>query len=121
MSIGSILATRMIMLVPREILLTESFSLCDELGAKKSVLVTGAGGFIGSHLTERLVELGAKLRALVHYNALGHWGWLSDSSRKAEIEVLAGDIADRDSMRRATKDVDIVFHLAALISIPYSY
>jgi NAD dependent epimerase/dehydratase len=89
--------------------------------AQNRVLVTGAGGFIGSHLAERLVELGAKTRALVHYNALGHWGWLSDSSKKGEIEVLAGDIVDRDSVRRATKDVDIVFHLAALIGIPYSY
>jgi len=88
---------------------------------QKRVLVTGAGGFIGSHLTERLVELGAKTRAMTHYNALGSYGWLSDSPRKKEIEFFAGDITDRDSVRQATRDVDIVFHLAALIAIPYSY
>jgi NAD dependent epimerase/dehydratase len=89
--------------------------------AQKRVLVTGAGGFIGSHLAERLVELGGKIRALVHYNALGHWGWLSDSPKKGEMEIVAGDVTDRDSVLRATKNVDIVFHLAALIGIPYSY
>jgi len=87
----------------------------------KRVLVTGAGGFIASHLTERLVELGARPRALVHYNALGNWGWLDFSPRKGDIEVLAGDIADRDSVRSAVEGTDIVFHLAALIAIPYSY
>jgi len=87
----------------------------------KKVLVTGAGGFIGSHLSERLVELGARTRAFVHYNALGSWGWLDESSRRKEIEVMAGDICDRDSVRRAMNGVDVVFHLAALIAIPYSY
>jgi dTDP-glucose 4,6-dehydratase len=85
------------------------------------VLVTGAGGFIGSHLTERLVELGASTRALVHYNALGTWGWLDQSPMRDQIEVIAGDICDRDSVRCALQDVEIVFHLAALIAIPYSY
>lgn len=89
--------------------------------ASKSVLVTGAGGFIGSHLTERLAESGARTRALVHYNAAGSWGWLDDSVHLKEIEVMAGDITDRDSVRRAVEGVDIVFHLAALIAIPYSY
>lgn len=88
---------------------------------RKRVLVTGAGGFIGSHLTERLVELGAATRALVHYNALGTWGWLDHSSVRNDVEIVAGDICDRDSVRQAIKDVDIVFHLAALIAIPYSY
>lgn len=87
----------------------------------KKVLVTGAGGFIGSHLTERLVELGAVTRAFVHYNSRGTWGWLDQSPLKAEIEVVAGDISDRDSVRRAVQGIDIVFHLAALIGIPYSY
>lgn len=76
---------------------------------------------MGSHLTERLVELGAKTRAMTHYNALGSRGWLSDAPTGKEIEFFAGDITDRDSMRQATKGVDIVFHLAALIAIPYSY
>jgi len=84
-------------------------------------LVTGAGGFIGSHLTEKLTDLGANTRALVHYNALGSWGWLDKSKYLDSIEVIAGDICDRDSVKMAMKDIDIVFHLAALIAIPYSY
>jgi NAD dependent epimerase/dehydratase len=87
----------------------------------KRVLVTGAGGFIGSHLTERLVEEGATVRGLVHYNAQGSRGWLDDSKHRNEIEILAGDICDRDSVERAVKGVEVVFHLAALIGIPYSY
>lgn len=87
----------------------------------KRVLVIGAGGFIGSHLAERLVELGARVRALVHYNALGTWGWLDQSALKGEMEVVAGDIRDRDSVRAAVQGMDLVFHLAALIAIPYSY
>ena len=85
------------------------------------MLVTGAGGFIGSHLTERLVELGASTRALVHYNALGTWGWLDQSPVRNDIEVIAGDICDRDSVRRVMQGVEVAFHLAALIAIPYSY
>lgn len=85
------------------------------------VLVTGAGGFIGSHLTERLLQLGADVRALVHYNALDSWGWLDSSVHKNDIEVFSGDICDRDSVRNAMKDREVVFHLAALIAIPYSY
>jgi len=88
---------------------------------KKKALVTGAGGFIGSHLTERLVELGVETRAFVHYNSLGRWGWLDYSPVKSRIEVVAGDVADRDSVEQAVQDVDIIFHLAALIGIPYSY
>ncbi len=87
----------------------------------KRVLVTGAGGFIGSHLTERLVELGANVRALVHYNSLGSWGWLDTSPLKSQVEVVSGDIADRGSVQHAMQDREIVFHLAALIAIPYSY
>jgi NAD dependent epimerase/dehydratase len=87
----------------------------------RRVLVTGAGGFIASHLAERLVELGATTRALVHYNALGTWGWLDGSPRRQDMEVVAGDICDRDSVRHAIQGVEMVFHLAALIAIPYSY
>jgi dTDP-glucose 4,6-dehydratase len=87
----------------------------------KKVLVTGAGGFIGSHLAERLVELGAQVRALVHYNALGSWHWLEHSPLGREMEVVTGDITDRDSVRHAVEKREIVFHLAALIAIPYSY
>lgn len=87
----------------------------------KRVLITGAGGFIGSHLTERLVEEGAQVRALVHYNALGRWGWLDRSPSLKDIDVIAGDLTDRDSVRLAVKDREIVFHLGALIAIPYSY
>ncbi len=87
----------------------------------RKVVVTGAGGFIGSHLVERLVKLGAKTRALVHYNSNGGWGWLDESVVKDDIEVIPGDIRDQDSIQRAIAGVDTVFHLAALIAIPYSY
>src|SRR3989338_562546 len=88
---------------------------------RKQALVTGAGGFIGSHLAERLVQLGAKTRALVHYRADGSWGWVEQSPLKDELEVTAGDIRDRDSVLQAMKDVGVVFHLAADIAIPHSY
>lgn len=87
----------------------------------KRVLVTGAGGFIGSHLTERLTQVGASTRALVHYNAQGSAGWLDQSPLRRDVEVMAGDITDRDSVRQAMKGIEVVFHLAALIAIPYSY
>lgn len=87
----------------------------------RTVAVTGAGGFIGSHLAERLVREGARVRAMVHYNALGTWGWLDRSPLAGEMEVVAGDIADRDSVRALAEGTDVLFHLGALIAIPYSY
>jgi len=88
----------------------------------KKVLVTGAGGFIGSHLTDRLLELGAHCRAMVRYNSAGSRGWLDEiASQDGRLEVVAGDVCDRDSVARAVQGVDVVFHLAALIGIPYSY
>jgi NAD dependent epimerase/dehydratase len=87
----------------------------------RRVLVTGAGGFVGSHLTERLVRAGGRVRAMVHYNALGTWGWLDQSPVRGDIDVMASDLADRDSVVRAMTGSEIVFHLGALIAIPYSY
>jgi len=87
----------------------------------QTVLVTGAGGFIGSHLTERLVALGARTRAFIRYSSSGSWGWLDSSPVKCDIDVYLGDIRDQNSLRRAIQGVEIVFHLAALIAIPYSY
>lgn len=87
----------------------------------KKVLVTGAGGFIGSHLTERLVEYGAEVTAFIHYNSRNYWGWLEESNYLNDIQVITGDIRDYDSVKKAMKGNNIVFHLAALIGIPYSY
>jgi NAD dependent epimerase/dehydratase len=85
------------------------------------VLVTGADGFIGSHLTELLVEKGYDVRALSQYNSFNNWGWLEDVSCKDKIEVVTGDVRDPHYCKYITKDVDVIFHLAALIAIPYSY
>lgn len=89
----------------------------------KNVLVTGAGGFIGSHLVEALVGCGADVRAFVRYNSRGDGGLLRelDGSVLRNVEVIAGDLRDEDAVRKAVKGCQIVFHLGALISIPYSY
>jgi len=87
----------------------------------KTVLVTGADGFIGSHLTEMLVAKGCKVKALSVYNSFNYWGWLENIGCLDQIEVLNGDIRDPHYCKHMTKGVDVVFHLAALIAIPYSY
>lgn len=84
-------------------------------------MVTGAGGFIGSHLVERLIAYGYRVRAFVHYNSRNSWGWLEGLTCKNKIEVISGDVRDADIVRFAMQDVHTVFHLAALIGIPYSY
>jgi NAD dependent epimerase/dehydratase len=89
----------------------------------KKILITGADGFIGSHLTEALVNKGYDVRAFVYYNSFSSYGWLDSisSETKSQIEFFAGDIRDPNGVREAMKGVDIVFHLAALIAIPFSY
>lgn len=88
---------------------------------KAEVLVTGAGGFIGSHLAERLVADGLKVRAMVHYNSRGKRGWLETSKAVGQMEICAGDIRDPDFVDACVRGTNCVFHLAALIGIPYSY
>lgn len=87
----------------------------------KRVLVTGADGFIGSHLVEQLMREGVEVRALSQYNSFNNWGWLDDFERTKAVEVISGDVRDPHFCRKITQDVDTVFHLAALIAIPYSY
>ncbi|MEX2214941.1 MAG: NAD-dependent 4,6-dehydratase LegB [Phycisphaeraceae bacterium] len=89
----------------------------------KKILITGADGFIGSHLTEALVRSGATVRAFVFYNSFNSWGWLDHSPPEIRdsLDVFAGDVRDPHGVREAMRGCDIVFHLAALIAIPYSY
>jgi len=84
-------------------------------------LVTGADGFIGSHLVEMLVASGARVRALSYYNSFNSWGWLEDLDCLKDIEVISGDVRDPHFCKEITRQVDVIFHLAALIAIPYSY
>lgn len=87
----------------------------------KNVLVTGADGFIGSHLCENLVEKGYNVKALSQYNSFNFWGWLEDSKCLSDIEVVSGDLRDSFFCEKLTRDADMIFHLGALIAIPYSY
>lgn len=89
----------------------------------QKILVTGADGFIGSHLTEELVKQGNKVRAFVYYNSFNSWGWLDTFPKEIlnEIEIFTGDIRDPNGVRESMKGIDTVYHLAALIAIPFSY
>ena len=89
----------------------------------KRVLVTGADGFIGSHLAESLLEEGCRVKAFVYYNSFNSWGWLDTLPKGvlSQIEIFTGDVRDPNGVRQAVKGSDVVFHLAALIAIPYSY
>jgi len=91
--------------------------------ANKKILVTGADGFIGSHLTEHLVRMGCDVRAFVLYNSFNSWGWLDESPDeiRRELNIFSGDVRDPNGVRQAMKGCDVVLHLAALIAIPYSY
>lgn len=84
-------------------------------------LVTGADGFIGSHLVEALLAKGLKVRALAQYNSFNYWGWLEDIAKHPNLEIITGDVRDPDFCRTICRDIDTVFHLAALIAIPFSY
>lgn len=86
-----------------------------------NILVTGADGFIGSHLTEMLAKQGHQIKALSQYNSFNHWGWLEEVDCLDQIEVLNGDVRDPHYCKHITKGVDVIYHLAALIAIPYSY
>ncbi len=86
----------------------------------KNFLITGADGFIGSHLTEMLLAEGYKVKALSYYNSFNYWGWL-DEIKHHNLEVITGDVRDPHFCKHITKNIDVVFHLAALIAIPYSY
>jgi NAD dependent epimerase/dehydratase len=85
------------------------------------VLITGADGFIGSHLTELLLERGCEVKALAQYNSFNYWGWLEDIADNPNLKIVTGDIRDPHFCTELTRDVDLIFHLAALIAIPYSY
>ena len=87
----------------------------------KKILITGAEGFIGSHLAEILVHEGGQVKALSQYNSFNRWGWLEDLDCLDELEVITGDVRDPYFCNKITRDIDIIFHLAALIAIPYSY
>ena len=91
------------------------------MGKYKNILITGADGFIGSHLTEMLVKKGYVVKALAQYNSFNNWGWLEEIDNKDQVEVVTGDIRDPYFCKEITKDIHIVFHLAALVGIPYSY
>ena len=87
----------------------------------KTALITGADGFIGSHLTELLLKEGYKVRALSYYNSFNYWGWLEDIPEQPSLEIVSGDVRDPHFVKHIMKGCDVVFHLAALIAIPYSY
>ncbi|ALO14228.1 dTDP-glucose 4,6-dehydratase [Salinivirga cyanobacteriivorans] len=89
--------------------------------SKQQCLITGADGFIGSHLTEELLKKGFHVKALSYYNSFNNWGWLESIPKHKNLEIITGDIRDPHFCKHIVKDIDIIYHLAALIAIPYSY
>lgn len=85
------------------------------------ILITGADGFIGSHLTEMLLAQGHRVRGLAHYNSFNFWGWIEDIPKNTNLEIVSGDVRDPHFCKEIVKGIDLIFHLAALIAIPYSY
>lgn len=91
------------------------------ISKENKCLITGADGFIGSHLTELLLQKGCRVRALSFYNSFSHWGWLEDIPAHENLEIVSGDIRDPHFCNTIVKGADVIFHLAALIAVPYSY
>src|ERR1017187_4480011 len=121
MNIGWTLEVKMIIKKHRKYIKIILLKLEPMSNAKRNILITGADGFIGSHLTELLLEQGYLVRALSYYNSFNNWSWLEDIKETSNLEIITGDVRYPHFCQHVAKGIDIIFHLAALIAIPYSY